>query len=46
MNIFYIVIFLVYLIFDGLMVSNYNKKIKKLTDENKELRKQIEKVEE
>ena len=41
MNTFYFIIFIIYVLFDFFTVSNYKKQIKKITDENRELRKKI-----
>lgn len=44
MNIFLIVLMIIYFILDSIVIKKYEKKLKKLTEENENLKKELKKV--
>ena len=44
MNIFLIVLMIIYFILNSIVIKKYEKKLKKLTEENENLKKELKKV--
>lgn len=44
MNIFLIVLMIIYFILDSIVIKKYEKKLKKLTEENENLKRELTKV--